>query len=524
MSNIVRLKNNGSGALYVPSLQTSSLESNILNLTTLNNGYLKTSSGSVNSLAKIPITDISLGALSNGYVKSSSGVISSESTIPIGNINSNALSNGYMKSSSGSVSSLEKIPIADISLGALSNGVLFKSNGDVTSGVVDISNLSSTLQTRLNTIESDITTLQSDTGGSGETLSLDDSVFQIENSNTLNIPNFGKNWYQLASTPSINSVSVSCSGNGQYIIISAWSNSDSQLSKDFGNTWRPLTTIGRLFLHPASISATGQYMCMNMHSGGIYISSNYGETWNIPNGTNSPNGTSSSSISSTGKYILCSASSATYMSSDYGVNWIRNTSFTNGVGSALSHDGKIGYVTTVTNIWKTTDSGANWTSLDFVGDSFGYVSCSGSGKYVLISPSENTSGDMYISSNYGQTFTTATGSSRNYFRSTMSSSGRYMTVACKTGFIYSTSNYGITWSQSSSISQAYYGVAMSHNASIIYAQSNATPLYVCNSNISTLTNSAPVSAGTGSTYFDESNNKLYIYNSTSNAWKSVTLS
>jgi hypothetical protein len=307
---MVRLTSTPSGSLNVPSLQTPDLQTDGLNLSNLTNGYLQTNSG----------------------------IVSSVSNIPVENINSNSLSNGYLQTNSGSVNSSNKIPISDISLGNLSNGVLLNTNGVVNTILLDASNLSNTLQTRLNTIETNITNLQN--GGNVETLSLDDTVLQMEATTTKNIPNFGKNWYQLNNTI-INGVGVACSGNGQYIIMHNWSSGYNSIkSSDFGNTWESLGLYNGT-LSNASISMTGQYMCID--AGNAYISSDYGKTWNYSSGTNSPYNTTSSSISSTGKYVLCSASSGAYLSSDYGTNWVKNASL-NTVGCAISHDGTVGYV------------------------------------------------------------------------------------------------------------------------------------------------------------------------------------
>ena len=64
---------------------------------------------------------------------------------------------------------------------------------------------------------------------------------------------------------------------------------------------------------------------------------------------------------------------------------------------------------------------------------------------------------------------------------------------------------------------------MSENASIIYAYTPNEQLYSYNANITSILISQPTNPGKGSVYFDESNNKLYVWNSTSSAWKSITL-
>lgn len=55
MNTTVRLSNNGSGSLSVPSIQTLNLESNEIQISSVSNGYLKTNSGIISSESTIPI-------------------------------------------------------------------------------------------------------------------------------------------------------------------------------------------------------------------------------------------------------------------------------------------------------------------------------------------------------------------------------------------------------------------------------------------------------------------------------------
>ena len=105
----------------------------------------------------------------------------------------------------------------------------------------------------------------------------------------------------------------------------------------------------------------------------------------------------------------------------------------------------------------------------------------------------------------------------------MVASGMYMVAVCNTGHMFYSINYGSNWTQSPLPSSYYYGVAVSDNGNYIYAYIPGNKVYAYNSSIMSISTAQPGASGKGDIYFDESTNKLYIYNSTTSAWKSVTL-
>ena len=450
-----------------------------------------------------------------------------------------SLSDGYVKTINNSFNSVNNIPIADISFGSLSNGVLFSNSGSISSGTVDTSNLSSALQTRLTVNDASTNLLQTrltfndastnllqtrlnitdasvnllaNTPSSGG-LSVDDTVFQIESTTTRDYPNFGQNFVNISSAiGGNNTISIACSGNGQYVFAGT-NGGSSRASNDYGKTW----TNASITLWSVAVSTTGQYV-MNSNGYNVSISSNYGSSF-----TNVTSG-SDPAISSTGKYMLAASSSFNF-SSNYGSNWTSvsniNTDYS---PSALSHDGSIGYVGKNKKVWKTTNYGVNWSNIVDISSTqnIGNISCSGNGKYLLCAPSGYQSEYLYLSSDYGSTFVPVTGTMRPYYKTAISTCGRYMIAVCNSGFIYVSINYGVTWTEQGT-STNYYGVAMSQNAGIIYAQ-RPGGLFKCDNNVSnTIQTVVPSTLSKGSMYFDEATNKLFVYNTTSSTWKSVTL-
>jgi len=427
----------------------------------------------------------------------------------------------------------------------------------------------------LNALLEDINAL-SGGGGSSSGITLDDAVNHIELATMRDIPVFAQNWQQVTS---INytlrgascSNSIATSGNGQYIFIglqgTSIANTVPQLSKDYGNTWSDVSPpFGQTFENAsaAAISATGQYMiAINVPNGastssGIFYSSNYGDTWIWGPSSGTPS--NSVAISSTGKYMLSATSVYLSISSNYGSDnpdetssWYNGNSlfldpsYNNFRGRyhavAMSHDGSVMYSTTHYRVWKSVDYGVTWAVSNGTGENYGHISCSANGKYVLICPYQvagDVSNNLYVSSDYGVTFT-AKGNVNSYYQGAISACGRYMfagdggrysgPMTFRKGFLYASDDYGQTWNQVTGTNGYYTGVAMNHSGSMVYTQSSTQygdngKLYVSNANYSScIQTSQPYgSVVAGSMYYDQSNNKLQIYNGRTSAWYSVGFS
>jgi len=107
--------------------------------------------------------------------------------------------------------------------------------------------------------------------------------------------------------------------------------------------------------------------------------------------------------------------------------------------------------------------------------------------------------------------------------------GRYSSYNnFRKGYVYASSDFGQTWEQVSGTAGYYTGVAMNHSGSMIYAQSATLygdngNLYVNNANYTPcIQTSQPYgSVPAGTIYYDQSNNKLQIYNGKTSAWYSI---
>ena len=470
----------------------------------------------LNNMLQLPTTTVSslnLDTISNGIVTSSNGTLSS-----IPNIDTTNLSTTLQTRLTTIETNISNLDTDVNALSSISDGIVTSSNGTLSSiSKIDTTNLSTTLQTRLTTIETNISNLSSNSG-SENYITLDDTVGLVNSVAETNITNFARTWSQLTNSPTDNGVGISCSSNGQYILKLGWG-APCYLSNDFGNTWNAVSQIGSYQMF-SSMSASGQYILV---SG--FLSSNYGVSWSNIQSFND------SKISETGKYMVLATSSGIYYSNNFGATFTNcNVSGTNTWNSvAISADGSTAIAvrgTSPVTIWKTTNYGTSWSEIysNPSNVSLGNISCSNDGKYILVALTQGTSGKMYLSTNYGSSFSSISSlSDSNYFKVAMSSNGMYMVSACNSGYVYYSQNYGSSWSQSSLSNSNYYGICMSKNANYIYAYAPGSKTVCFNANITSITTSQPNNPSKGGMYFDESTNKLWIYNSTSSAWKSVTL-
>ncbi len=142
-------------------------------------------------------------------------------------------------------------------------------------------------------------------------------------------------WYNLLS-----------SSNGQHVIISGNDNTNTTIyiSSNYGANFTyigPIINTIYAYVSNLTCDATGQYVYASMGSRGIYKSGDYGATWTSTN-ADITNGQNYGSISSdaTGQHILVyeNAGYDTYLSSDFGSNWIlQYIPGTHGMGDGYGH-------------------------------------------------------------------------------------------------------------------------------------------------------------------------------------------
>lgn len=266
---------------------------------------------------------------------------------------------------------------------------------------------------------------------------------------------FVQNTYGTSTTAAYNSMSIS--STGQYMLASS-NQGALYFSTNFGSSFSTVTALSTAAFTSTAISSTGQYMLTCINNGLTYISSNYGSTFNPNPVVATTAAYQSVSISSTGQYQLVTSTGSIYLSTNYGQTFTANPtgapSSTNYQTSAISSTGKYMIVgansgslylsspplvstitTNLTGLVTMTDlsmSGNLYTPALVTSQvaspinnviiqntfmqnytrqplSITRVSMSDSGQYMLgLYINNSSSGSVYISKNYGQTWTDVT--------------------------------------------------------------------------------------------------------------------
>jgi hypothetical protein len=397
----------------------------------------------------------------------------------------------------------------------------------------------SSIQANITSLQANITSLQNQIDNFTSASSSSINVVPVIDSQTSSLlTNFGTQWSSLNSTPSSNYVGISCSSNGQYLIACSW-NGGVYISKDFGQTWGSYSIPGiGGYAVQSAVSSTGQYMAVGSSwtGGNLSISKDYGQTWAMPLLPNYNSVRSNGiAISETGQeWASVDSNGNIYVSDDFAETWTKYTispvSSLNAVSISIDVNGVlIVYACGDSGIWKLTPSVSNTpTQIYDISNSYNpaypfiSISSSNNGKYILAC--KNRNGDhLYVSNNGGISFS-QNGSVSNWAGVAMSANGQYMTACVNNGYIYISKDFGQNFSTGLSSNGGWYSIAMSANANYIYCIAPWSNVYMYNAMMTTITTSQISHPGKGSMYFDESANKLYVYNSSTSAWKSVSLS
>ena len=142
----------------------------------------------------------------------------------------------------------------------------------------------------------------------------------------INISNdYGTNWttYTVSSSFKFSSVYLAVSASGQYVTFCTSINANNYVytSSNYGKSFVQNTTITSANgFAGMAMSASGQYQTITSSLPLVYISSDYGQTWNLPT-TGSGYSSDSISISASGQYQVMGSFLQMIYSKDYGNNW-----------------------------------------------------------------------------------------------------------------------------------------------------------------------------------------------------------
>jgi hypothetical protein len=218
---------------------------------------------------------------------------------------------------------------------------------------------------------------------------------------------------------------------------------------------------GGLNITGCAISSTGAVSTV-ITSSSAYYSINYGSTWIQSTGISATAGLSCIAISSTtGQYQIAggttTGSTFLYVSNNYGQTWSQASGVPTSsawVSLAISQDGVYQYATNSINLYISSNSGNAWTSSSAIsGIKLIAVSGNNSGQAPVYQIAWTNANTLALSTNSGASFNTIPsvsigGTGQNWKSIVISNTGQYMSLFSSTtnSYIYISSNYGSTWS------------------------------------------------------------------------------
>lgn len=216
----------------------------------------------------------------------------------------------------------------------------------------------------------------------------------------------------------------------------------------YGREWTTeLSAISAEWTIPA-LNYDGKYQIIGQYGGYLYSSSDYGSTWTK---NNAPSGQwIASAINKTGQYQLA-ANGSVYISRDYGVTWNIIPGISASWNIAINANGQYQAITdNAGDICISSDYGETWSSIPSSSKQWWGINISDDGKYMLAC----AQGDyIYSSSDYGSTWTPDYSLSATWYWCSMSGSGQYRLAVTDysamsfpgDGKVYISRDYGANW-------------------------------------------------------------------------------
>ncbi len=268
-----------------------------------------------------------------------------------------------------------------------------------------------------------------------------------------------------ASTSGAGFTSIASSVSGLKMVASSSGGGGIYTSTDAGQTWS--SSSSTYFAISVASSASGAHLVGVINNGGIVISTNYGSTWTlVVSGNNNWQSVASSYDGTKLVAVMNGGMGEIAYSIDSGAQWVTNTSASgapagewysvasSASGSTMAAVNYGGYIYTSTSYgvsWtaQTSSTKTNWTAI---------ASSSDGTKLAAVA----FNGGIYTSSNGGGTWTQQTNAPiAKWYAITSSANGAQLAAAANGGGIYISSNFGVTWSLQSLANQNWDAIASS---------------------------------------------------------------
>jgi photosystem II stability/assembly factor-like uncharacterized protein len=297
------------------------------------------------------------------------------------------------------------------------------------------------------------------------------------------------------------SISMSDDGSIQTAVLNDINNGLILRSSDSGATWSITVVDYSRELVKVAVSGTdGSVQSIIGDTGDIYVSIDSGATWEVNGFSESFSGIALSSdgatqlsvvrgngfykttntgggwialvspgyttrnlaISSDAQYqIVGNVFRQLFLSTDFGSTFVKTTS-SNTARPAMSSSGKYMYAGNGTKFKRSTDFGTTWTSTS-IGFGIKSIATSTTGQHVTIA-SSSTSNNLYVSNDYGITFTDKTFETGEIFDVVMSSDGRVQIISINGSGVWKSTDF---WNTSTKIFSSRTYLSISYDGNLI---------------------------------------------------------
>jgi len=298
---------------------------------------------------------------------------------------------------------------------------------------------------------------------------------------------YGRDWALLnGSGYSNNSYAVATSDDG--VIIYSVSPTAVYFSDDSGATWSqrsPELTLGYSFWDVAT-SADGSIVTAVQNGGYIFVSRNYGVTWEQRTNITTPNGSGlggwlNVAMSDSGQYIVSTRAGTLYRSNDYGATFTQKIIDSRIPANsdeipviAISGDGQRIIVPTAhyNNVYISSNSGLSFFAVGALPDlSWASAGVSGDGNTLVAAAYLN---NIWVSHDGGSTWNESEidlyPPYKSWGRTTVSYDGRIMGLTRYGYKLLTSDNGGDSWEvKAKSYSQMWRGITSSRDGRVMYA-------------------------------------------------------
>jgi hypothetical protein len=320
------------------------------------------------------------------------------------------------------------------------------------------------------------------------------------------------------SAPSNNWLSIALSADGHKLAAGVYGGGI-LTSTNSGATWTQTTARNGNWISIAPSADGMKLLTASFYSasypGGIYTSTNGGDSW-VSNNLPSESWNTVASSADGCKLVAVAAFTtnqsyigAIYTSTNSGSDWTSNSM--HGIRVISSADGNKLFLFSAPYNWRSTNAGASWTKLDSAPLDGGSattsqdMACSADGNKLvlgLITDTNNNPGQIYTSTNAGDSWQLTSAPSNNWGYVASSADGSTLLAVSLWTYefspIYISTNAGATWTSNNSPTLAWGGVASSADGGVLVAAAtydtnyNTTSIYTLQSIRSpSLNSSAP---------------------------------